>query len=360
MSAFFTIYGFELLEDVLAGVDTTRFLFGDPTSVDRLDPTEKEPRFFKVTEKGLLPGVVLRQKHLAQRCAGWIEDGSVGVRAVSRSGFLHGKMYLADSRNGQGAAVVGSSNFTKRGLGGGEFPNLEINLATADRLMRKELGGWFDELWNDTDLTRDAKEQVLAAFTTIPARHLDIANYPAVECHLLSFGKTRLKQIGKPSRKKTSHAWFELQDATAFYREFEKEKVFWTDLTDDGRFHYDSSGIYGEATTFIITGKSLKYLCAVLNSKLATWFLQHSAPTSGTGTFRWKKAYVETIPVPEIPTLAQRPLVELVDSILASKKSDEATDTRTQEAEIDRMVYDLYGLTSEEIQAVEARLPVQL
>ena len=171
VSAFFTIYGFELLEDVLAGVGTTRFLFGDPTSVDRLDPTEKEPRFFTVTEKGLLPGAVLRQKHLAQRCAGWIENGSVGVRAVSRPGFLHGKMYLADSRNGQGAAVVGSSNFTKRGLGGGEVPNLEINLATADPLMREELGGWFDELWNDTDLTRDAKEQVLAALRRVGQEH---------------------------------------------------------------------------------------------------------------------------------------------------------------------------------------------
>ena len=124
-----------------------------------------------MTEKGLLPGVVLRQKHLARRCAGWIEDGSVGVRAVSRSGFLHGKMYLADSPDGEGAAVVGSSNFTKRGLGGGEVPNLEINLATADPLMRKELGGWFDELWNDTDLTRDAKEQVLAALRRVGQEH---------------------------------------------------------------------------------------------------------------------------------------------------------------------------------------------
>ena len=71
----------------------------------------------------------------------------------------------------EGAAVVGSSNFTKRGLGGGEVPNLEINLATADPLMRKELGGWFDELWNDTDLTRDAKEQVLAALRRVGQEH---------------------------------------------------------------------------------------------------------------------------------------------------------------------------------------------
>ena len=171
VSAFFTIYGFELLEDVLGGVGTTRFLFGDPTSVDRLDPAEKEPRSFAVTEDGLLPGVVLRQKHLAQSCAEWIEGASVGVRAVSRSGFLHGKMYLADSSDGEGAAVVGSSNFTKRGLGGGAFPNVEINLATADPLMREELGGWFDELWNDPGLTRDAKDQVLAALRRVGREH---------------------------------------------------------------------------------------------------------------------------------------------------------------------------------------------
>ena len=171
VSAFFTIYGFELLEDVLGGVGETRFLFGDPTSVDELDPTEKEPRFFKVTEEGLVPGVVLRQKFLARRGAEWIGRDSVGVRAVGRAGFLHGKMYLADGPDGGGAAVVGSSNFTKRGLGGGADPNLEINLATTDAASRGELARWFDELWNDDGLTRDAKAQVLAALGRVGREH---------------------------------------------------------------------------------------------------------------------------------------------------------------------------------------------
>ena len=86
VSAFFTIYGFELLEDMLGGVRETRFLFGDPGSVDKLDPAEKDAQFFEVTEGGLVPGVVLRQKHLARRCYEWMRDDAVGVRGWGRGG----------------------------------------------------------------------------------------------------------------------------------------------------------------------------------------------------------------------------------------------------------------------------------
>jgi len=38
---------------------------------------------------------------------------------------------------------------------------------------------------------------------------------------------------------------------------------------------------------------------------------------------------------------------------LQQKQEDPSADTRALEAEIDRMVYDLYGLTEEEIRIVE-------
>ena len=171
VSAYFTIYGYELLADDLDAVGETRFLFGDPTSVDDLDPGEKEPRYFKVTENGLVPGAVLRQKYLATQCADWMKRNSVHVRAVSRANFLHGKMYLANGRDGSGAAVVGSSNFTRRGLGGGEYPNLEINLATTDIETRSELGDWFDGVWNDRTATHDVKQDVLSALNRVGQEH---------------------------------------------------------------------------------------------------------------------------------------------------------------------------------------------
>lgn len=178
---------------------------------------------------------------------------------------------------------------------------------------------------------------------------VDINEYPAVKNHLNGFYRRLAERYDK------GHTPYNLRSC-AYYGDFEKPKLFWTDLTDNGRFYYDETGIYGEATTFIMTATNPKYLCALLNSRLATWFLQHSAPTSGTGTFRWKKAYVETIPIPEPLARTQLPLVEMVDSILAAKKRDPSADTRGTESQIDRMVYDLYDLTAAEVSAVETRL----
>ena len=194
---------------------------------------------------------------------------------------------------------------------------------------------------------------------TFPSLHLNINDYPAVKEHLLSFGKDRLEQSGKRmssgdrSRKKTRHSWFELQDATAYHEEFTKEKLFWIDLAEYGRFAYDDSRILGEATTFIMTGESIKFLCAMLNAKLIRWFLQQVAPTLGKGVLRWKKVYVETIPIPKITAAEQRPFMRLVDSILAAKDAVPSADTSALEAKIDRLCYNLYGLTDEEIAVVE-------
>ena len=162
VSAYFTIHGYGLLADQLESVGRTRFLFGDPGSVEDLDPGQKDPKAFALTEGGLEPRYILAQKALAMRCAQWVRKDTVEIRAVSRANFLHGKMYLTASPHGR-AGVVGSSNFTRRGLGEGAQPNLEINLATEDRETVQELQDWFDRLWADDRYTRDVKQQVLAA-----------------------------------------------------------------------------------------------------------------------------------------------------------------------------------------------------
>ena len=158
VSAYFSIYGYELLADELARIGETRFLFGDPSFVDDLDPGDKDAKAFRLTENGLVPNQTLIQKPLALKCAEWVKSDSVAIRSIRQSNFLHGKMYLTP-----GAGVVGSSNFTKSGLGGSERPNLEINLAISDEAQLAELRQWFDELWADEDLTYDAKRRVLDA-----------------------------------------------------------------------------------------------------------------------------------------------------------------------------------------------------
>ena len=69
-------------------------------------------------------------------------------------------MYLTTSPS-SASGVVGSSNFTKRGLGGSDRPNLEINLATDDADTLTELNEWFNRLWSNDRLTKDVKQEVL-------------------------------------------------------------------------------------------------------------------------------------------------------------------------------------------------------
>ena len=160
VSAYFSIYAYEALRDTLDAAGRVRFLYGDPHGVTAPDPGGSPPRSFRLTEDG---GVALNQslaqKALARACADWI-NRQVDIRTITRAGFLHGKMYHAACPHGA-TAVVGSSNLTRRGLGFGAAPNIELNLEVRDAADRQRLLAWFDALWNDTDLTRDVKAEVL-------------------------------------------------------------------------------------------------------------------------------------------------------------------------------------------------------
>ena len=186
-------------------------------------------------------------------------------------------------------------------------------------------------------------------------------DYPAIRKHLLPHREALLKRRGgaNPTTGEVPYEWWQLQVDyynSGAYQEFAKEKLIWMDLTDRGRFAYDDQSMFCMDTTFVMTGESVKYLCAVLNSTLATWFMQNTALTSGMGVARWKRFTVERIPTPELSSEAQLPFVRLADCILEVKAADPDADTSELEREIDRLVYDLYGLTGEEETAVKRSL----
>ena len=183
-------------------------------------------------------------------------------------------------------------------------------------------------------------------YGNVPAVNVD--DYPAIKTYLDRFYLSLEKRHDKG---KTS---YNLRNC-AYHEEFTKEKVFWMDLTEDGRFAYEAGEMFCVNTVYMMSGQSIKYLCAVLNSNLITWFMKNTALTSGMGVTRWFRVFVEAIPIPNIPAAEQRPFIRLVDHILSAKTADPKADTAEQEAEIDRLVYGLYGLTPKEVAAVEGR-----
>ena len=71
------------------------------------------------------------------------------------------------------------------------------------------------------------------------------------------------------------------------------------------------------------------------------------------GYYSYAKRFIEKVPIVEVSKTEQKSIITLVDKILSLKKSDPRADTSALEAEIDRMVYELYSLTPEEIKIVE-------
>lgn len=96
----------------------------------------------------------------------------------------------------------------------------------------------------------------------------------------------------------------------------------------------------------------LKYVLAILNSKLCFQWLHYKGKRKGEVMELYRKP-VSEIPIKRVSEDKQKPFIDRVDKILLEKNSKAKADTSAIEREIDLMVYDLYGLTQEEISIVE-------
>ena len=158
VSAYFTIYAFNALKDELTNIKGLRFLFGEPSFIQGMDPSKTESKVFRLTEEGLELKNYLPQNAIAKACYDWIED-KVEIKSVAKSNFLHGKMYYIE-KDGSEDAILGSSNFTVRGLGLNEkVSNIELNLEVDSKSDCADLKKWFDNLW-ESDQVHDVKEAV--------------------------------------------------------------------------------------------------------------------------------------------------------------------------------------------------------
>ena len=170
VSAYFTINAFEALQKPLNKIAGLRFLFGDPDFIKSLDPTNTEKKAFNITDTGLELHKQLQQKPIAKACAEWIKE-KVEIKSTRESNLLHGKMYHI-ANNGVEKAIMGSSNFTMRGLGLiQESSNIELNLEVDSDRDRRDLKAWFDEIWHNDKLVEDVKEKVIAKLEQIGKDH---------------------------------------------------------------------------------------------------------------------------------------------------------------------------------------------
>ncbi len=170
VSAYFTIYAYEALREKLDAAAHLRFLFGEPRFINSLDPEKVDKKAFKIEDDGLRLANRLEQKRVAKDCADWIRS-KVSIRSVREATLLHGKMYhIANA--GVEEAILGSSNFTVRGLGlGAGNNNIELNLEVDSNRDRRDLKAWFDEIWGNEELVEDVREEVLLYLAQLYQNH---------------------------------------------------------------------------------------------------------------------------------------------------------------------------------------------
>ena len=156
----------------------------------------------------------------------------------------------------------------------------------------------------------------------------------------------------------------------------EKPKIIYQVLSQKGSFTLDEYGEYfyvggGNAGGYAITTESndineLKFLLGILNSNLTTFFISKVASCFRGGYYSFGKHSFEHFPLPS-SDLYNEKLINEVDEMIKLNKELSKCKVPNQEKllkiqiaktdeKIDQLIYELYGLTQEEISIIEESL----
>ncbi|EHP5939223.1 Eco57I restriction-modification methylase domain-containing protein [Campylobacter coli] len=123
------------------------------------------------------------------------------------------------------------------------------------------------------------------------------------------------------------------------------------------KFSYVDFDCYVSATFYVIKTQriNVKYLTAILNSKLIAFWLKHKGKMQGNN-YQIDKEPLLNIPIVDTNSKNKKladELINLVDEILKAKEQDKNANTQELENKINSLVYKLYNLTEDEIKIIE-------
>lgn len=128
---------------------------------------------------------------------------------------------------------------------------------------------------------------------------------------------------------------------------------------------YDNQQYYTDQSIYNLYSKednplNIKYILSLLNSKVMNYYFNKKMITNPDVFPYIKGIHLQKLPIKKIPSVGQKPFIELVDKILNITKDedylknpDKQARVKAYEKQIDKMVYELYELTPEEIKIVE-------
>ena len=161
---------------------------------------------------------------------------------------------------------------------------------------------------------------------------IHIEDYPAIKQHLDNYWD---KIEPRADQGETA---YNLRNC-AYLDDFSRPKIIWKRVGSIIRFSYDEKGVFGLDSTCFATGKHIPYLCCVLNSSMGHYLLS-GAPRTGTGDLLISVQAVEPIRIP---------VIDVPDEIFSDLVRRFITNPSNEmDEEIDNIIFNLYGLNSEE------------
>ena len=159
-----------------------------------------------------------------------------------------------------------------------------------------------------------------------------IEDYPSIKAHLDQYWDKIEKRADQGDTP------YNLRNC-AYLDDFSKPKIVWGNLNLKASFALVEDNSFINAPSPMIVPAS-NYLLGILNSKLADYYIRRLGVTRNGGYFEYKPMFIEQLPVP-------------VDCKF--KTIIEEAVSRRDERQIDKNVYAMYGLSSEEIHYIESR-----
>ena len=171
-----------------------------------------------------------------------------------------------------------------------------------------------------------------------------IEEYPAIKTHLDTYFAKLAKRADKGDTP------YNLRNC-AYMDDFSKQKIVWGNLCLSAQYAMVEPDMYINAPSpMIVPGEW--YMLAILNSKLADWYIRGLGVTRNGGYFEYKPMFVDKLPVPKLPPEQQAVLNALAKEV--QMKRTAGIPTADIEAQINRVVYSIYGLSAEEVAYIES------
>ena len=124
-----------------------------------------------------------------------------------------------------------------------------------------------------------------------------------------------------------------------YLEDFSKQKIVWGNLNLEAAYTIVDEGIVIAAPSCMLLPAN-KYILAVLNSKVADFYVKHLGVARNGGFYEYKPMFVEQIPIPHIDQAKAKLFDTLVTDRIKGQNSEKL---------INNMIFDLYGLTQEDV-----------